>query len=104
MQLAVSRLPHDITYGTSIEEQDTGPGGTYARLEEAGYLLDRYVEYVTARLPSSDEATTLCLDYVTPILAVTRVATARSGRIAEINDMVLPADRYELMYELPALD
>src|ERR1700677_2727507 len=34
VQLATSWLPKDITEGTPIGELDTGPGGTYSRLEE----------------------------------------------------------------------
>jgi GntR family transcriptional regulator len=102
VQLAVSRLPRDLTEGTAIEQDNTGPGGIYARLEDNGHPLDHYTEFVTARLPNSEEATALHLNPGTPVLAVTRVAITRSGRAAEVNDMVLPGDRYELMYELPA--
>lgn len=102
VQLAVSRLPRDLTEGTAIEEQNTGPGGIYARLEDAGYALDHFTEFVTARLPNSDEATALHLNHGTPVLAITRVAFDVAGRAVEVNDMVLPGDRYELMYELPA--
>ena len=35
------------------------------------------------------------------VLAVTRVAYA-GVRPVEVNDMVLTADRYELVYEIPA--
>ena len=104
VQLAVSRLPRDVTEGTAIEEQDTGPGGIYARLEENGHVLDRYTEYVTARLPTGDEATALHLHPAAPVLAVTRVAITTADRRVEVNDMVLPGDRYELMYGLPADD
>jgi GntR family transcriptional regulator len=93
-----------VTRGTAIEEDDTGPGGIYARLEEGGHPLDHFTELVTARLPSSDEATALHLNPGTPVLAVTRVALTTSGRAVEVNDMVLPGDRSELMYEIPADD
>jgi len=104
VQLAIARLPRDLTQGTAIEEEDTGSGGIYARLEENGHVLDHFTEFVTARLPSSDEATALHLNHGTPVLAVTRVALSSSGRVVEANDMVLPGDRYELMYELPATE
>jgi GntR family transcriptional regulator len=104
VQLAVSRLPRDVTRGTAVEEDDTGPGGIYARLEEGGHPLDHFTELVTARLPSSDEATALHLNPGTSVLAVTRVALTATGRAVEVNDMVLPGDRYELMYEIPADD
>lgn len=102
VQLAVSRLPRDLTEGTAIEEADTGPGGIYARLEDRGHTLGHFTEFVTARLPESDEATALHLNTGTPVLAVSRVALDTEGRAVEVNDMVLPGDRFELMYELPA--
>lgn len=102
VQLAVSRLPRELTRGTAVEQEDTGPGGVYARLEEAGHALDRFTEFVTARLATGAEAAALHLRPGTPVLAVTRVAVAVSGRAVEVNDMVLPGERYELVYDLPA--
>lgn len=102
VQLAVSWLPRDLTQGTAIEEHNTGAGGIYARLEDGGHTLAYFTEFVTARLPDSDEATALHLNHGTPVLAITRVAVDTVGRPVEVNDMVLPGDRYELMYELPA--
>jgi GntR family transcriptional regulator len=102
VQLAVSRLPRDLTEGTAMEEADTGPGGVYARLEDRGHTLAHFTEFVTARLPDVEEATALHLSTGTPVLAVTRVAVDAEGRAVEVNDMVLPGDRYELMYELSA--
>lgn len=102
VQLSSSRLPRDLTEGTAIEQENTGPGGIYARLEEHGHTLDHFTEYVTARLPTGDEASALHLHQGTPILAVTRVAFDKNGSAVEVNDMVLPGDRYELMYVLPA--
>jgi GntR family transcriptional regulator len=100
VQLAVSRLPRDITRGTLLEEVNTGPGGAYARLEEAGYVLDHFEEVVGARMPTQAEQSLLQLPDGTPVISVTRVAY--SARPVEVNDMVLTADRYELHYRLPA--
>jgi GntR family transcriptional regulator len=36
------------------------------------------------------------------VLALTRTAYDTTGTPVETNDMVLVADRYELIYELPA--
>lgn len=102
VQLAVSRLPRELTRGTAIEEVNTGPGGAYARLEEAGHTLGSYVEHVGARMPRPDESTLLQLADGVPIITVTRVAFTAVGRPVEMNDMVLAADRYELSYEWPA--
>jgi GntR family transcriptional regulator len=102
VQLAVSRLPRTLTRGTALEEVNTGPGGAYARLEEAGFKLGRFVEHVGARMPTPDEGGLLQLADGVPVVTVTRVAYSEDGRPVEMNDMVLAADRYELTYEWPA--
>ncbi len=102
VQLAVSRLPRELTRDTAIEQVDTGSGGTYARLEEAGHELGSFVEYVGARMPNPVEASQLQLADGVPVMTVTRVAYDADGRPLEMNDMVLAADRYELSYEWPA--
>jgi GntR family transcriptional regulator len=98
-QLAVSRLPRTLTRDTAIEEVDTGPGGAYARLEEAGHVIASFVEHVGARMPTPDEASTLQLDEGTPVITVTRVAYGQDGTPLEMNDMVLAANIYEVSYE-----
>lgn len=102
VQLAVSRLPRQFTRGTSIEEVDTGPGGAYARLEEAGNSIGSFVEHVGARMPTPQETSLLQLPSGVPILTVTRVAVGEDGVQLEMNDMVLASDRYELTYEWEA--
>ncbi len=61
VQLAVSRLPRKVTRGTRIEQVDTGTGGVYARLEEAGHVLDRFEETVGTRMPGPSERSQLGL-------------------------------------------
>lgn len=101
IQLAVSRLPKSITQGTLIEEVETGPGGSYARLEEAGHKLDHFHEMVRTRMPTQDEAGVLQLPAGIPVLALRRIAYDTNGQAVEVNDMVLAGDRYELSYEIP---
>lgn len=102
VQLATSRLPRTLTAGTAIEEENTGPGGIYARLEEAGHQLHHFVERVASRLASDTEYRALQLTPGSPVLTITRTAYDTDGTPVETNDMVLAADRYELIYELPA--
>lgn len=101
IQLATSRLPRAITEGTPIEEQNPGPGGIYARLEDAGHTLYQFEERVTSRPASAAEAELLDLlgNYV---LTVTRRAFAEGDKPVEINDMVFAPERYELVYDIPA--
>ncbi|TVT39699.1 GntR family transcriptional regulator [Amycolatopsis rhizosphaerae] len=102
VQLAVSRLPREFTRGTAIEQVDTGPGGAYARLEEAGHHIGRYGEDVGARMPTTEERSQLQLPPGTPVLTITRIAYREDGTPLEMNDMTLPADRYRLGYEWAA--
>lgn len=102
VQLAVSRLPRNLTRGTAIGHKDPGPGGIYARLEESGVALDHFTETVTTRMPTRDEASLLQLAEGVRVLAVRRIAYDTTGRAVEVNDMVLAGDRYELSYEIPA--
>lgn len=102
LQLAVSYLPLDLVRGTQIEQPDTGPGGTYARLEEMGHRLDRFEERVTARMPSPDEARSLDLGPGTPVILVARTAYAVGNWPVELCDTTIAADRYELQYDISA--
>lgn len=103
LQLATSYLPLDLVGGTQIEQPDTGPGGTYARLEELGHKLGRFEERVTARMPLPDEAKALSLGPGTPVILVARTAYASPGdQPVELCDTIMAADRYELLYEIPA--
>ncbi|EOD63209.1 transcriptional regulator [Amycolatopsis vancoresmycina DSM 44592] len=102
VQLAVSRLSREFTRDTAIEQVDTGPGGTYARLEEAGHRLASFTEHVGARMPTPEEASLLQLAEGVPVVTVTRVAHREDGVPVEMNDMVLAADRYQLSYEWAA--
>jgi GntR family transcriptional regulator len=102
VQLATSRLPKKLAYSTGIDRPDTGPGGIYARLEEAGHVLDHFVEYVSTRPARPAEATSLMLTTGAPVLCITRIAFDSRGTPVELNDMVLSGDRYQLIYEIPA--
>ncbi|HEX6360797.1 GntR family transcriptional regulator [Actinophytocola sp.] len=102
VQLAVSRLPRSLTTGTAIEQENPGPGGVYARLEEAGHRFAHFTETVSARMPTPDETSALRLATGTPVITVTRVAYTTTGAAVEVNDMVMVADRFELVYEIPA--
>lgn len=102
VQIAVSRLPRDITRDTAMEDKNTGPGGLYARLEDAGHTLGKFSETIAARMPTADEARLLALGEGTPVITVTRLAYDATGRAVEVNAMTLAADRYELVYDIPA--
>lgn len=102
IEVAVSFLPLGIADGTLIVEQNTGPGGIYARLEEAGHVLDHFVEEVTARMPTADERRRLELPDGVPVLVVVRTAYDTTGTPVEVCDTVKAAPAYVLEYDVPA--
>ena len=98
----MSYLPLAIAEGTVIAEIDTGPGGLYARLEDAGHTLDRFVEEVTARMPTVEERRRLELQAGVPVIVVVRTAYDIAGRPVEVCDTVKAAPAYVLEYEIKA--
>jgi GntR family transcriptional regulator len=102
MELATSYLPWDLAAGTAMGEKHTGPGGIYARLEEAGHRLRRFTEDVRARMPRPEEARALRLPPGVPVFVLVRTAYDQDGRPVEVCDTTMAADQYVLSYELPA--
>lgn len=101
MELATSYLPWSLVAGTRIVEENPGPGGIYARLEEAGHELRRMTEEVSARMPSPEEIRALRLPPGVPVINLVRSASDGGGRVLEVCDTVMAADRYVLEYDLP---
>lgn len=99
---AISYIPADLADGTLITEMNTGPGGIYARLADAGHAPVVFREEVRTRMPSTEEKVLLKLDRGTPVLSVIRTAKDEFGRIVEVNDMLLDGASYILDYEFPA--
>ncbi len=102
MELAVSYIPWVLAKGTQIVEEDTGPGGIYARIEELGLRLESFSEEVTSRMPTPEEARSLIMGPGIPVIEVIRVAYAEGGRPVEECDTVMRSDRYILHYDFPA--
>ena len=102
VETAVSYIPADLADGTPIADPNPGPGGIYARLEDAGHTLGRFTEEVSARMPTPDEARLLALAPGVPVFRLVRTAYDSDGRPVEVCDTVMAADAYLLEYELPA--
>lgn len=96
---AVSYLPMDIVAGSPITQIDTGDGGIYARLADLGHEPKRFREELRARMPSPEEAAVLGMGAGTPVMHIVRTAADASGRIVEINDMLLDASRFVMEYD-----
>lgn len=102
VELATSYLPWALAKGTPIARQDSGPGGIYARLEEAGHPLVEFVEEVGARMPTEDERRRLALPPGTPVITLVRTAFAAGALAVEVCDTVKSAPAYLLEYRFPA--
>lgn len=99
---SVSHIPDDLARGTRITQVNTGPGGTYARLRDAGHGPVRFREELRCRMPSTAEAEDLRLAPATPVVEMCRSAYGADGRVVEVNQMILDASRYLLVYDFPA--
>jgi GntR family transcriptional regulator len=100
--LASSYLPAHIVAGSAITQEDTGPGGIYARLGELGFKPVHFREEVRSRMPSQDEASRLNLSMGTPVMLICRTAFAEEGRPVEVNEMTLDSASYVLEYDFDA--
>ncbi|WP_219415704.1 GntR family transcriptional regulator [Pseudonocardia nigra] len=101
VQLATSYLPRELTSGTAIEQEDTGPGGIYARLEDAGHALTHFTEVVRIGHASEPEADQLGIPVGAAVYRIRRIAHT-GVRPVELNIITAAGERYELHYELPA--
>lgn len=108
VQLAQSYIPLDVAEGAGLVRKDTGPGGTYARIEEwlaeqrPGGQLHHFEERITVRAASVEERQALHLAPGVPVIRIVRVAYADDGRPVEMCDVQAAGDRYELVYRIPA--
>jgi GntR family transcriptional regulator len=100
--ISVSWLPATIAGGTQIEQPDTGPGGTYARLADTGHAPDKFREDLRARMPLAEEAEKLQLPPGTPVVEITRTAYTADGTAVEVNEMTADAGSYVFRYDFAA--
>ncbi|MFF4288311.1 GntR family transcriptional regulator [Streptomyces sp. NPDC001633] len=97
--LATSYLSAALVAGSAITQEDTGPGGTYARLAELGAKPVHFREEVRSRMPSQDEASRLNLSMGTPVILICRTAFAGEEQPVEVNEMTLDSASYILEYD-----
>jgi DNA-binding GntR family transcriptional regulator len=83
-----------------LEAHDTGHGGIYDRMEEAGLGPIQWTETITTRPPTMDEASKLKLAAGIALLRIVRLASSPSGRPLEINDTRMSGDEFEISYPL----
>jgi GntR family transcriptional regulator len=101
--LSTSYLPAELVRGTPITQENTGPGGTYARLAELGHAPTHFREDLRARMPQPEETEALDLSGAgTPVIDIVRTAYTDTGQPVEVNEMTLDASAYILRYDFNA--
>lgn len=96
---ATSYIPDEFARNTRITEVDTGEGGIYARLEEAGHKPVQFREQMRCRLATPTEVKDLHLAAGAPVIEQHRIAMREDGRVVEFNRMILDASRFLLVYD-----
>jgi GntR family transcriptional regulator len=100
-QLATSYIPAALAAELPVlAAGDTGPGGIYDRMEEAGFGPIQWTEAVTARPPSRAEASRLGLAPGVALMRIVRLASSLDGRPLEVNDTRMSGDEFEISYSL----
>ena len=103
-QLADSYYPLDVVEGTALLAAETGPGGDFARLDEAGHTPTRIREEWQARMPTASETSDLQLPQGTPVLDFIRTIFDQQGRPVEVMLSVIAADTASFVYDFPIPD
>ncbi|NAS27519.1 UTRA domain-containing protein [Herbidospora sp. NEAU-GS84] len=94
--------PLGITGGTEIEDPHSGPhagAGIVPRFDAIGYRVDRVKEVLTIRMPDPEEVAALDIPPGVPVVQIQQTFTA-DGVPVETADIVFPADRYTLEYDM----
>ncbi|GAT66893.1 GntR family transcriptional regulator [Planomonospora sp. ID91781] len=93
VQLAVSYEPAEFAETTPEDP----PRGLIARLSSSGVKITEIVEQVSSRVPEPDEIDALDLPAGVHVLHVERTHWA-GDRPVETSDIVIPGDRFRLVY------
>lgn len=103
-QLADSYYPLDLALNTLLTEENSGPGGGFARLDEAGEPLDEISEEWVARMPSPPESVALQLPPGTPVWDGVRIVYDVNNRAVEVMLAIIRADDVRLSYRFKIPD
>lgn len=100
-QLATSYLPLSLVEEIPVlGVVNSGPGGIYDRIEEAGHGPLTWREVISARAASDREIRLLKLSSGVPVLRILRVTSDPTGAVCEVYDMRVDAERWEIGYRI----
>jgi GntR family transcriptional regulator len=88
----------------ALKRENTGPGGGFARIEEAGHRLGRIREEIAVRMPTGPESGVLRLPEGTPVAELIRTVCDDEGRPVEVMIAVIAGDMVTFDYNFPVPD
>jgi GntR family transcriptional regulator len=100
--LASSYVPLGLAEGTRIVQEDTGPGGTYARLADAGHAPVRFRQDLTAKTVEEAQARALIEDLSAPVLVAIRTAYDAEDAPVECSELIYDPTQITVRFEFPA--
>ncbi len=98
VELSVSCYPVEIAAGTSLAKRAKIPGGAPRVLADLGFPQRSFVDRISARPPTVEEAETLELPEGTPVIRQLRTIYSDRQRPVEASVLIKGAHRYELLY------
>ncbi|MEV4974881.1 GntR family transcriptional regulator [Streptomyces scopuliridis] len=94
-----SYYPHGLVKDTPVAEPADIPEGVIAYMASIGHAQVRYVDDVTAVMPTPKQADELAIEAGVPLLVRTRVGYTETGPV-RVTITAMPVDRNVLRYEL----
>ena len=101
-EIADSYIPLALAKAAGLDSADTGIGGSYSRLADAGHAPTRFTEDVECRPATDDEAVLLDLDAGQPVIQITHIAHDASDAAVSVTMLVMTGHLWRLHYEWEA--
>jgi GntR family transcriptional regulator len=98
VELSASYYPADIAANSSLAKAAKIRGGAPRALSDLGFPQRRFVDRISARPPTVEEAETLDLPDGTPVIRQLRVIYSDNERPVEASVLIKGAHLYELLY------
>lgn len=98
VELSWSYYPMSLVAGTPLTGRGKIPGGAPRVLAELGYPQREFVDRVSVRPPTTEEAEGLGIPRGVPVIRQFRVIYSDHERPVEVSVIVKPGHRYELQY------
>ena len=102
-KVATSWFSYELAEGTLLMEEDTGPGGSFARFAELGRKIVRLTEDVTVA-EANASAEILGLEKGACIFKIVRSAFDELGRLTEITSETFSPKTYQLQFDVQLED